>query len=57
MPKRSDLLGETRLELINRARRLGIPGYSRMTKEELATAIATTRTKDNTARRTLGQPG
>jgi hypothetical protein len=55
--KRTDLAGETRLELINRARRLGIPGYSRMTKDELADAIERMRQKDNAARRKLGQPG
>lgn len=35
-----DLFGHTRAELYDRARRLGIPGASRMKKRELARAIA-----------------
>ncbi len=55
--ERTDLLGETRLELAQRARDLGIPGYARMTKQELIEAITTTSSRDNEARRALGQPG
>jgi hypothetical protein len=55
--KRTDLFGETRVELVNRARRLGVPGYSRMTKQQLIDAITRTRRRDNAARRKLGQPG
>jgi cation transport regulator ChaB len=35
-----DVLGHTRQELLGRAQKLGIRGRSRMTKEELAAAIA-----------------
>jgi cation transport regulator ChaB len=35
-----DVLGHTRRELLERARDLGVDGRSRMTKEELAAAIA-----------------
>jgi hypothetical protein len=35
-----DVEGHTREELLDRARRLGIPGFSRMTKSELGRAIA-----------------
>jgi hypothetical protein len=35
-----DVLGHTKQELMGRAQRLGIRGRSRMTKEELAEAIA-----------------
>ncbi len=35
-----DVLGSTRRELLDRARRLDIPGRSRMTKEQLGRAIA-----------------
>lgn len=35
-----DVLGHSRAELYERARELGIAGRSKMTKEELATAIA-----------------
>jgi cation transport regulator ChaB len=37
-----DVLGHTRDELYERARRLGVKGRSRMTKEELGRAIART---------------
>jgi hypothetical protein len=55
--ERTDLLGETRVELVDRARRLGLAGYSRMTKQQLIDAITRTLQRDNTARRKLGQPG
>jgi cation transport regulator ChaB len=35
-----DVLGSSKQELLDRARKLGVRGRSRMTKEELATAIA-----------------
>ncbi len=35
-----DVLGNTKRELYERARRLGVPGRSKMTKTELARAIA-----------------
>jgi hypothetical protein len=35
-----DVLGSTRQDLLGMARRLGIPGRSRMNKDELGTAIA-----------------
>jgi hypothetical protein len=35
-----DVFGNTKQELYERARSLGVPGRSRMTKEELAEAIA-----------------
>ena len=55
--KREDLLGETLYELAKRARSLGVPGYARMSKEQLIEAIDRYRDRDNEARRELGEPG